>query len=109
MVKLRRDKKIFLHETNKNQFAILDEENNTLVDADSDYFIYFRNVNFMPNGIIRGRYLGENPTSLIDEHCKPVKYTDKGWKFEKGSKIIKTARMVAVRNKDATIIVIEND
>jgi hypothetical protein len=105
---IKREQLIFLQETDESTFSIQDSDGKEIVGSDAEYFIYFKNVNFLPNGRLRGRYLGENPDKIIDEHCKPVRYTDDGWKYEHGRKIIKTARMVAVQNKTSVVIVIEN-
>lgn len=104
--KLRREDKIRLTLTDSNTYEVTNRNGEVVLGADQDYFIYFKNVNFK-KGFIEGRYLGENPESLLDDYCKDVYYKD-GQFFADG-KVVKTARMAAVNNKTRTIIIIQSE
>lgn len=106
--KIKRNSKIFIRELGMNIYAIEDRDGNLLCNDKDDFFIYFKSVNFLKNGSISGRYLGDNPSSLIDSHVKKVFYDlDKGWVTEEG-KVINTAKMVALENKSGVMVIIEN-
>lgn len=118
--KLRREMKIRLNVKGDNTYEVTDREGNVLLNADDDYFIYFKNVNFK-QGYIEGRYLGEthDKSSLFGSDCKHVIYKD-GQFFMYGdpyyhdgeilvnARVVKTARLVAVNNKKRTVIIIQS-
>lgn len=106
--RIKREQKIFLHPVNENTFEVNTLDNQLLISADEEYFIYFKNVYLREFGIIEGRYLGENPHNLIDEHCREISYSvDRGQWVAKNGKPFRTARMVAVNNKTGVTIIIE--
>lgn len=102
---LRREKKILLSPVGEYNFSILDEDLNLIVDAEEDYYIYFKNVTFLPNGSLKGRYLGDNPKTIIDRYCKNAMFTENGWVMDR--KNIRTAKLVAVKNRDGVVVVIK--
>lgn len=73
---------------------------------DNSYFIYMKNVNLKSDGTIVGRYLGQASNNLIDGYCRNAVYSsDAGYKVD--GAIIKTARMVAIKNDgDKQVIII---
>lgn len=109
-MKLKRESKIRLFLMGRNKFEIRNVEDDVMFDADDNYFIYMKNVNFRNGNIIEGRYLGNlvDGTSLIDESCKNVTISDDGKSFMIGKNMLSTAKMVAVNNKTNVIVVIED-
>lgn len=82
------------------------QNDNTVLNGDDNYFIYMKNVNLQPNGVIVGRYLGEASDSLIDGYCRDAVYND-GVGFEVDGERIRVARMLAVKNyEDKRVIVV---
>ena len=108
MKRIRREEKIFLTQTEESSYDVLNRDGEKLLDSKEDYFIYFKDVNFMKDGNITGRYLGVTDGSLYDNYCKEVRYDNNQWMTTKGSKQVKTARLVMIDNKHKTIVVIEN-
>jgi hypothetical protein len=92
-----------------NKFEGRNRQDDVVLDAEQDYFIYLTNVNFRKGNLIEGRYMGDlvEGTPLIDSHCKQVSVSDN--EFVVNGKVIRTARMVAVNNKTNVIVVIQND
>lgn len=105
---LKREDKIAVYQTGMYTFKVETVKDGVeQLKSDDDFFIYFKTVNFKPNGILEGRYLGENPKTIIDRHCKDAFYSDAhNWHFA-NCKQIKTARLVAVQNGTGKVIVIE--
>lgn len=108
MAKLRRDDRIKLFMIGHNNFEVRNKEDDVLIDSNDSYFIYMKNVNFKGGNLIEGRYLGEMDANspLLDKHCLTVS-TD-GESFKADGDKIKTARMVAVNNKENVIVIISN-
>ena len=106
--RIKREQKIFLYPVKENTFEINSEDKQVLVNAEEDYFIYFKNVFFREFGVIEGRYLGENPHAMIDKQCREVSYSfeKSNWIAHNG-KVFKGARLVAVNNKTGVIVVIQ--
>lgn len=105
--RIKRDERIFLNEMGENKFQVTNRDGEELINADEDYFIYFKNVNFKANGTLQGRYQGENPSSIIDDKCVEAFNVDGVWVLSNG-KQVKTGRLVAVNNKKSVIIIIQN-
>lgn len=105
---IKREEKIFLNPVGDGVFSIEDRDGRTLKDGSDEYFIYFKNVNFREDGRIDGRYLGENPTTIIDNQSKEATFID-GSGYEINGTEIRTARLVAVRNKSKVIVIIAGD
>lgn len=104
--KLRREMKIKLNVKGENTYEIVDTEGNVLVNADEDFFIYLKFVNFK-DGYIEGRYLGELTDWFLSDSDKDVYYKD--GQFWLNEERVRTARMVAIKNKERTAIVIETE
>lgn len=107
---LKRDQRVFFGEIGQDKYQISDKEHNLIVDGDSDYYIYIKYVNFQKNGSFDGIYQGENPSAIIDDKVETAYYDEtKGWLMTKGKKEIgiKTARLVAIKNKSNVIVVIQ--
>jgi hypothetical protein len=104
---LRREEKIFLNIIDKDTFELTNRNGDLIFNGSDSYFIYFKNANFKTNGVIEGKYLGEASDSIIDGFCKNVSFED-GLGFKTDKKIVRTARMVAVDNKNKSVIIIEN-
>ena len=105
---MRREDKIILSAIGDNTFEVTNRDGGIVLGADDNYFIYLKNVNFKADGTMEGRYLGEATDSLIDDFCKNVSYQqDVGYTINGGA-VVRTARMVAVNNKDKAVIIIEN-
>ncbi|MFS0905730.1 hypothetical protein AB3N02_22040 [Priestia aryabhattai] len=102
----KREEKIFLFPKEEG-FEVRDRDDNVLLEAGDDYYIYFKNVNFNTDGSIDARHLGENPHSIIDEYCKILKYSPRLGYWQKDRDRIYTARMVAVSNKSKRVIFIQ--
>ncbi|QPK89773.1 hypothetical protein IEN91_04850 [Bacillus velezensis] len=94
--------------TGSNCYEIKNRAGQTLLEDTEDYFIYIRSAVFKEDGVIQGMYLGEYDENYSDEFTKEVVYRDNEW-VTKNNKKIESARMVAVDNKNKTIIVISND
>ncbi|MGV4321267.1 hypothetical protein [Bacillus mojavensis] len=99
---------IDLELTGANCYEIKNKDGQTLLGDTEDYYIYIRGAVFKEDGVIQGMYLGEYDETFSDELTKEVVYRDNEWITENNKKI-KSARMVAVDNKNKTIIVIGND
>lgn len=108
MIAVRREERVYLHRTDTNTFQVTSKDGVTYRDADEDYFIYFKNVNLRANGDIDGRFLGYTTDTFIDDACLDVDYED-GVGYMADGRLVRTARMLAVDNKNNTIIVIENE
>ena len=108
MTKISRETKIKLFMVGDNQFEVKDKEDNVLIDSDSDYFIYMKNVNFKNGNFIEGRYLGvlNDDSVILDKHCKTVSISEDGSEFTLGRTKLRTATMVAVNNKTKVIVII---
>lgn len=108
MKTLRRDDKVTLIHHGNRRFE-LRNRNDVVADANSEYFIYMKNVTFKNGWLIQGRYLGElvKGDSIIDEYCKEIEIIEGD--FVVNNKSIKTARMVAINNKNNMILIIPND
>lgn len=106
MKTLRREEKIRLTLKDANTYEVTNRNGEVVLGADQDYFIYFKNANFM-KGFIEGRYLGEADERFLRDCYKNAYYKD--GQFWTGGKVVKTARLVAVRNKDRAVIVIPQE
>lgn len=104
-MKINRETKIQLIPVDQNTYNVIDKDGNTLLESNQDYFIYLKNVNFK-DSVITGRYLGNTDNSIIDGYCREVSFD--GTDFYKGDKVVRTAKMVAVDNKNKTVIILEN-
>jgi hypothetical protein len=105
MTNLRRDDKIVLTSVGGNTFNV-ENRDGLVFEANDDFFIYFKNVNFKKDGTIDGRYLGDANDSMIDGYCRNADFGTDGWTID--GKQIKTARLVAVNNKSGAIVIIQN-
>jgi len=108
MKDLKREDRVMFIKKEDNSFEVLDRSGNVILDKDSEYFIYMKNVNFKSGKIIQGRYLGsisEND-AILGNHCKNVVIKDND--FYVDDSLVKTARMVAVNNKKNVIIIVSN-
>lgn len=105
---LRRDKRIRLFDIGNYSFEVRNDNDDVLLDSNDNYFIYLTNVNFIGGNIIEGRYKGvlSDNSPILDSHCKNI-VTD-GQKYLVDNQQIKTARMVAVNNKEKVILIINN-
>ena len=110
MSKLKREDKIRLNRVSDNSYQVTDFNNGDVLLKDTDnYFIYFKNVNLRSDGTIEGRYLGTTDGSIIDGYSRQATFTDGiGYSIENVG-VIRTARMVAIDNRNKTIIVIQNN
>lgn len=108
MKKIRRDDRVRLFLMGDNKFEVRNREDDVVLDADADYFIYMKNVNFRNGNVIDGRYLGNltNDSSILDDHCKDVSVSPDGKSFVVDGKRVQTASMVAVNNKTKVVIII---
>jgi hypothetical protein len=107
-MRLRREDKIFLYPTSVYNYRVENKDGQIVLSDNDDFFIYFKNVTFRPNGIIEGRYLGENPQNIIDDKCREIFYSDAHkWHYADCKKVRSTAKLVAVNNKKSTIVIIE--
>lgn len=105
--KLVRDERIHLKPKSDKAFQVTNNDGETLLDESDDFYIYFSAVNFRNDGKIDGKYMGENPTTIIDKYCQPATFTDdKGWMLPDGVRL-RTARLVAVENKTGVIVIIQ--
>jgi hypothetical protein len=102
MANLKRDKKIYLTHVD-GKYEVFNHDKQRVFGVDDNYFIYFKNVNFRADGTIDGRYQGEATDTLIDGYCRDVIY-DNGFKVD--GKLIRTAKMVAVKSDTGVIIII---
>lgn len=109
MTQLRRNDRVRLFGMGGSKFEGRNRQDDVVLDAEQDYFIYLTNVNFRKGNLIEGRYMGDlvEGTPIIDKHCKQVGVSDN--EFVVDGKVIRTARMVAVNNKTNVIVVIQND
>jgi hypothetical protein len=108
MKKLRRDEKVRLFSVGGKNFEVRNRADDVVLDSDSDYFIYMKNVNFRSGNIIEGRYLGDltDDSPILDDKCNIVDVD--GIDFRVKGKLIRTARMVAVNNKTKIVVIIED-
>lgn len=105
-----REQKIYIQAIDSKHYQISDRDGNVLLNSNDDYFIYFKHVNFRKDGKMDGRFLGENPQTLIDRHCKKVEFvTNASMWIQEDNQSVRTARMVAINNKTGAIIIIQND
>lgn len=109
MKKLQRDAKIKMSLVDDNKWEIQDIDGKMLVDGDSDYLIYMKNVNFRKGSVMEGRFLGtiKENSPLLNVGNATVVTTD-GDKFSTDGKQVRSAKMVVVNNKTNVIIVISN-
>lgn len=106
---VKRNDRVRLFNMGGNKFEGRNRQDDIVLDAEKDFFIYMTNVNFRNGNLIEGRYMGEltENSPLIDSQCKNVS-TD-GNNFLVDGQLVRTARMVAVNNKTNVIIVIQQD
>lgn len=108
MERLRREDKIFIDRIGVHNFRVKDIDGDVHFKEKDDFFIYFRSVSFKQNGTLEGRYLGVNPEKILDNKCKPVFYSElHNWHYADCEEV-RTARMVAVKNKTGVIIIIQS-
>ena len=107
MTTLRRNDRVRLYSMGDNKFEGRNRQDDVVLDAEKDYFIYMQNVNFRNGNLIEGRFLGnlEQNSPLIDSYCKKVDVNNSN--FVVDGQVIRTARMVAVNNKTNVIVVIQ--
>lgn len=105
-MRLRREEKITLKFLKDNSYMVENSKGELVFSHDDNYFIYFKNVNFKDDGVIEGRYLGVTDGVMIDGQSVIVDYD--GVRFNVDGKTVKTARLVAINNKDKTVIIIQN-
>lgn len=106
MNRLRRNDRVKLFMIGDKNFEVRSKNDDVLLDSNSDYFIYMKNVNFRNGNIIDGRYLGEldDNDPILQVDTKEV--ISDGTKFVANGETVRTARMVAVNNKKNVIIII---
>lgn len=109
--RVKREQRVKLIPVQGRGMRITSMEDELLVGSSDDYFIYMKNVNLRPNGGIEGRFLGENPKAIIDEHCRQVEFSaEEGkWLDKEGGKPFTSARMVAVNNQTGETIIIQQN
>lgn len=109
MKKLQRDAKIKMNLVDDNKWEIKDVDGKMLVDGDSDYLIYMKNVNFRKGNVMEGRFLGviEENSPLLNVGNSTIVTTD-GEKFSTNGEQVRSAKMVVVNNKTNVVIVISN-
>lgn len=108
--KAKREERVRLFMIEKNKFEGRNKHDDVVLDADDDYLIYLKNVNFKNGNLIEGRYLGEldSESALIAVQGARSVEMD-GEKFTINGKEVKTAKMVVINNKTNVVIVIENN
>lgn len=107
MIKLNRWERVTLYVEDNNRYKVFGMNDYLAMESNEDYFIYLKNVVFTNNGMILGWYLGEvNDESIIDDFCKDVKFNkDNGFNVD-GNPIME-AKMIAIDNKNKTVIIVE--
>lgn len=103
---IKKGKRVILIPTKQNSYELFDNKNNKILNSNDDYFIYLGYVNFK-NGKINGLFLGYTDGKFFNPYSEKIVYFKNG-DFYYMEKIIKTARMVAIDNKNKTMIIIEN-
>lgn len=108
MEKLKRNDRINLFRIGANKFEGRNREDDVVLDSDSNYSIYLKNVNFKNGNLIQGTYLGEKNIehNYLDsqyENSPPIVIIDKN-DFTCNNNLIKTARMVTISNGAEVIV-----
>ena len=101
---MRREDKIILQPT-KNGFTVLDRNLNVLLNDTDDFYIYMKSVNLRQNGNIEGRYLGNFNDNILDGYCRDLSFD--GENYLNDGEVIRTVRMLAVKNQTKQVIVIQ--
>lgn len=105
--KLKRGNNVYFKMVGENEFEVTNMNHEVVYNSNEDYFIYFKNVTFKPNGEISGKYLGMASNMMIDEYCQNALYDDLNG-FSVSGKKLRTANMVAVKNKSGAIVIVSS-
>lgn len=81
------------------------KSDNLLLSADESYNIYFKNINFNPNGTMTAKYLGDTDGKLIHRDAKEILFDGKDW-IQEDNKTARTARMVVLNNVFKKVVVV---
>lgn len=103
-----RNKRAKLTLTKDGRYSVSDVSNGeSIFKSNEDYYIYMKSVNFNSDGEINGRLLGYAEDLYIGSNCESVAYdVEKGYTLD--GKQLRKARMVAIRNGDNAIVVIQS-
>lgn len=104
---LKRGSKVYLRMVSENEFEVLNANREVVYESSEDYFIYFKNVTFKQNGEIDGKYLGTASDMMIDDRCENALYDDLNG-FNVSGRKLRTANMVAVKNKFGAIVIVSS-
>ena len=102
-----RNERVKLFNIGENNFEMRNRNDDVLLDSNEKYFIYMTAVSFIGNNIIEGRYKGEveENSPILDNECIDVIRNENGFFADECR--VRTARMVAISNKNKVTIIIK--
>lgn len=109
-MEIRRKERIVLNRIENDTYKLIKKDGETIYESEDNYFIYMSNVILKKDGTIRGSFLGymdESSPLLMTYNKNAIYMNDIGYKID--GNIVRNARMIAVRNKEKTIVIVQND